>query len=247
MESQLLKQLYKHTSKILADNNQKDYETFERADRIIIWIVGFAIGIFVLLMNKDIDGSIPIPVFEIIAVSLVTIIFGLIYRIFSFFAMMYMTKVYVSFSAHIEIFCNLTDIPSPREIKDSDSLHDIIAYLKYDFNYVSDTEYSNLSLEAQTELRKLNADLYKTLAESNDAEKQLDEYNSTISRYFGISIESIKKRGTENRVKKTGYLYRWLLKLSYLFFFLTLAVFVIGAVYILSQLLLKIDTPNLPL
>lgn len=241
MENILLKQLYRHTSKILSENNQKDYETFERADRIIIWIVGFAIGVFILLVEKDSIEQCVLPVHEVTALSLVIVILGLIYRVLSFFAMLYMTRVYIAFSSHIEIFTSLVDIPFPREIKDEDTLHDIIDYLKEDFKYENDTKYNNLTPQQQSDLRQLYVNLYTSLTNSNNVEQQLDQYNTTISKYFGVSKKKLIKQSSDNRVNRRAKFYRLLLHLSYGFFFLTLLVFISGTCYVLYKYLLQIE------
>lgn len=241
MEKQLLKQLYRSTAKTLADNNQKDYDAFERADNIIIWIVGFAIGVFVLLIGKEVGDSMPIPIYIIIVISLIIIIFGLVYRILSFFTVMYMSKVYIAFTSHIEAYTNLSNIPSPRELKDEDTLKDIIAYLHEDFEYTPKKEYANLTLESQNHLRNLYADLYKSLADSNDVESQLEEYNDTISKYFGINKKHLNRNMSEQRIINRVRTYQCLLFSSYAFFFLTLGIFIIGTIYILIKFLFEIE------
>ncbi|MXN89694.1 hypothetical protein GR160_00505 [Flavobacterium sp. Sd200] len=112
MENQLLEHLLIHMSKMATEHSQKDYDNFERADKIVIWIVGFSIGIFVLLLGKEIDKSLPLPCNSIIIISLIIIIFGLTYRILSFFTTMLMSKILVSFVSDIEISANIKNILS---------------------------------------------------------------------------------------------------------------------------------------
>lgn len=59
MTNQFLNYLYSKISKSTIENGEKSNQNFERADRIIIWIVGFSIGIFVILFTKDYDVKNP--------------------------------------------------------------------------------------------------------------------------------------------------------------------------------------------
>ena len=57
MNNRALKYLYNQVSNSLNQNSERDFQNFERADKIIIWIVGFSIGIFVLLFSSDLKSQ----------------------------------------------------------------------------------------------------------------------------------------------------------------------------------------------
>ena len=245
MTNQFLKYLYSKISKSTIENSEKSNQNFERADKIIIWIVGFSIGIFVILFTKDYD--LKNPNYETIKelsnqitiVSLFVVIFGLIFRIFSFFSQMILTEINLEFASYADGFSDAPEFPIAREIKDTDSIDDIIYFFEEDFGIKQEKPlFLNPTQESIKEYRILLLNYYKTLAESNDIEVQLEEFKNKISEYYGISKSKINERFENGKkVKFRGNIYRMTLIGSYIFFFLTIMTFIVGTIIILEKLI----------
>lgn len=241
MTNQFLKYLYSKISKSVLENSDKSIQNFERADKIIIWIVGFSIGIFVILFTKDYAVENPnyIAITElsnkITIVSLIIVILGLIFRIFSFFAQMLLIEITIGFSAYSDGFSTVPKLPTPRQIKDTDTIDNIIEFFKQDFEIIQEKpDFANYTQE----YRKLLLNYYLTLSESNNVEVQLEEFKTKVSEYYGLSMKTINKSFIDNqRVKLRGKIYQMTLIGSYIFFFFTIATFIIGAIIILEKLL----------
>ncbi|MFB9110498.1 hypothetical protein [Flavobacterium gyeonganense] len=176
---------------------------------------------------------------QIVIVSLIVVILGLIFRIFSFFAQMLLTEINLEFTNYADSYSTAPEFPISREIKDSDTIEDIIYFFEEDFEIIEKRpDFTNSSEENIKEYRKLLLNYYTTLAESNDIEVQLEEFKNKISDYFGISKVKIDKKFENNqKVKLRGKIYQMTLIGSYIFFFLTISTFILGAIIILETLI----------
>lgn len=248
MTNQLLKYLYSQISKSTIQNNEKDSQNFERADKIIIWIVGFSIGIFVILFTQGYD--LKNPNYRIISelsnqiaiVSLFVIILGLIFRIFSFFAQMLLTEINIEFFNYVDSFSNIPELPTPRTITDMDTIENIINYFEEDFGIKEKKpNFHDSTKQNIEEYRKLLVNYYTTLAEENNIEVQLNEFKNKISDYYGLSLKKINKQFTDGnrKVKFRGKMYRMILIGSYIFFFFTIGTFIAGTIIVLEKLLIR--------
>lgn len=242
MNNQVLKYLYSQITKSINENSERDFQTFQRADNIIIWIVGFSIGILVILFSSDFKDSNQIlneklvPRIAITALSV--IIFGLIFRVFSFFTQMVYSKIIVSFGSYASSFANAPEFSSPRVIKDSDRLEDLVHYFKEDFEIILKGDYKNFPQDRIDEYRQLHINYYNALAESNDFDKQLEEYKKQLRNHFGMSKKSIENSIlNDKKIIFRGFLYRILMWICYVFFSLTIGSFIFGTVIILNNIL----------
>lgn len=231
MKNQLLKQLYSTTSKLVNDQVQRDMEIFEKADKIIIWIVGFSIGIFTLILTRDTKNIIVNElVFEISIVALLTVIFGLLFRIFSFFTQMRLNSIVFDFVSFATGYVKATEIPIPKKILEIDSLDNIIIFLEEDFGIkTKKVDTTNFSKEKLNEYRNLYKNYYESLANSNNIDKQMKEFTTQLALRFGLdSIDITNSSQDEKSLKSKGKGYRILLLISYWLFFLTILIFIIG-------------------
>lgn len=241
-----LKYLYNQVSNSLNQNSERDFQNFERADKIIIWIVGFSIGIFVLLFSSDLKSQnfliINKLVPPILVTSLLIVIFGLIFRVFSFFTQMIYSKIILGFSSYASSYANAPtdEIPFPREIKDLDNCEDIIYYLKEDFKIIKESpNYENFTEEQIKEYRGLLLNYYDILADNNNLEKQYEEYTKQLANHFGLSKKSLEKQRTNDEdIIFRGKLYRFLYLCSAIFFVLTIGTFIFGACLILNEMII---------
>jgi hypothetical protein len=240
MNNVLLKHLYSVTSKILVNQTDRINENFEKADKIIIWIVGFSIGIFVLLINQKSENEIINHLtFEISTFSLIVVILGLIFRVFSFFTQMRYSSIITNFISFAEGFSNTPEIPEFREITEKDSVEDIIVYLKSDFDHdVKDENVSQMDTENKKVYRGLLLNFYNILNEPRDVEKQLDKFKTNFANHFGFSKAYMDKRiNNESRTKRKGIIFRIMLTISMILFFLTIGTFIFGVGTVLNQLI----------
>lgn len=243
MTNQVLRFLYSQINKTIKESSELDFKTFERADKIIIWIVGFSIGIFVLLFTNDLKSINQISITEIIPdiliISLVIVILGLIYRILSFYTQMLYNRIIASFSSYTDSFANTPDFPDLREIKDSDTIEDIKYYLEQDFGIIlPQKNYQNLTEEGINEYRNLHLNYYTALANGNNFDDQMNEYKKQIAIHFGLSKKSVDNAiSNERKIKIRGIIYRIMLITSYFFFFATIATFILGTIIILKKIL----------
>ena len=239
MNNVLLKHLYSVISKVLLAQTDHIKENFEKADKIIIWIVGFSIGIFVLIISQNTNNEFIVNLtFEISVFSLLVVIAGLLFRIFSFFTQMLYTGIVISFATFAESISSSPEIPISREIKTNDSVERIIEFLKDDFNFeVKKIDLSKMTDEAKNGYRDALINYYNILADSNDVKKQLNEYKTNFANYFGFSKKYLDKRmDNADFMKRRGKNYQIMIWISYILFFLTIGIFIAGVSTVLYEL-----------
>lgn len=231
MENQLLKSLYATTSKLVNDQVQRDIENFEKADKIIIWIVGFSIGIFILILTRKSENTLLVELeFELTIIALITVILGLLFRIFSFFTQVRLNSIVFDFVSFATGYNKASEIPIPKTILEVDSIDNIIIFLEEDFGIkMEKIDTSNFSEEKLAEYRNLYKNYYESLASSNNIEKQMKEFSSQFAIRFGLKPEDILNSSKgDSSLKSKGKGYRILLKLSYCLFFFTIINFMFG-------------------
>jgi hypothetical protein len=231
MENQLLKQLYSTTSKLVNDQVQRDIDNFEKADRIIIWIVGFSIGIFTLILTRETKNPLINELeFEITIVALITVILGLLFRIFSFFTQIHLNSIVFEFVSYAIGYNNASEIPIPKTLLEIDSLDNIIIFLEEDFGIKTQKiDTTNFSYEKLTEYRNLYKNYYESLASSNNIEEQIKEFSTQLALRFGQNPTDVMDSTKNNsELKSKGNRYRILFAISYWLFFLTIVNFIVG-------------------
>lgn len=235
MEQQLLKYLYEISSGFVENFNNRLTQNFERADKIIIWIVGFAIGVFILtFQNKPKNYFDEFTSNLIIIFALTVVISGLIYRIFSFLTVMISNQIQMSYEFYSKVFIKKDDFPDPIEISESDTIEDIQFELEEDFGIIDDMDSSKLNENEKKEYRKCLVDLYNSYAEVNNRDEQIDEFKTVFNNYFGISYKKSDKAGNNDKnVKRTGKRLKILSFIAVFFFIMSIAVFIIGCIILL--------------
>ena len=240
MENQLLKQLYVTTSKLVNDQVQRDIDNFEKTDKIIIWIVGFSIGIFTLILTQNTENSLINDLeYEITIVALITIVLGLLFRILSFFTQMRLNSIVFDFVSFATGYATASEIPIPKEILEVDSIDNIIIFLEEDFGVkVQKMNISNFSDEKLAEYRNLLKNYYESLASSNNIDEQMKEFSTQFALRFGLNPDHVLNSSQdESSIKSKGKGYRVLLILSYCLFFLTIINFIIGIGFVAFKLI----------
>lgn len=240
MDNVLLKHLYSVTSKVLLNQTDRLNENFEKADKIIIWIVGFSIGIFVLLLNQTSENELIINLsLEISIIALIVVVLGLSFRVVSFFTQIQYAAIVTKFVSFAEGFSGMPEIPEHRDISEKDTAEDLIKYLELDFNIeVEEEDISRMDLESKKKYCGLLLNYYNTFSDPRDIEKQLENYKISFSDHFGFSKAYMDKRvNNEKRTKRNGLILRVLLITSLILFFLTIGTFIVGVLSILNKLI----------
>ena len=236
MTNIFLKKLYEITETTIVNINESSKANFERSDRIITWIVGFSIGIFVLVFPKDlIVGLSKIDKFtlSILNFSLFVIIFGLLYRICSFLTQTLNSIILSDISNYFRgLNINTDEIPFPREISGDETTFQLIQYLKEDFNY----SLSYLVYAEDSKLNKILINYYNILAEENNLEKQLTTFKKQIGKYFGIGVKYLDFFSIEKNIKIRGIIYISISIITSILFITTIGIFVLGAIEILIMI-----------
>lgn len=236
MTNIFLKKIYELTEKTILNINESSKTNFERADQIITWIVGFSIGIFVLILPKDkIDNLKDIygTTYQTLNFSLYVIIFGLLYRIFSFITNILNSMILNDLSSFSRGFsANIDEIPIPRNLTGNETTIQIAEYLKEDFNYVTPYEVKH----ENPELKELLFNYYNILANSNDIDKQLSEFKIQIGKYLGINKSYIDFLTKDKTIIYRGKIYFFLSVLTVLLFVTTVVLFIVGAFTLLIEL-----------
>lgn len=229
MENQLLKQLYSTTRKLVNDQVERDIENFEKADKIIIWIVGFSIGIFMLILTRKSENPIFIE-FELTVVAIITVVLGLLFRIFSFFTQMRLSSIVFDFVSFATGYTKASEIPIPKTITEVDSLDNIITFLEEDFGIKTQRiDTSKFSEEKLAEYKNLYKNYYESLTSSNNIEEQMKEFSTQVAFRFGLNPEDVMNSAqNDSSLKSKGKGYRILLGISYWLFFLTIINFIVG-------------------
>lgn len=240
MNNELLKHFFTSTNKVFNQHSDRIFENFERADKIIIWIVGFAIGVFMLTIIKGNENEILENIlFEICLFSIVIVILGLLFRVVSFLTQLRLSNILMVFSSRIAGMTTEFEIPFPREIKESDGILDIIRYLKEDFGI--ERPIPNLNERSEENLkegRELYRKYYQSIADSNDVELQLELFKKEFSEYFGYSAKYLDKKLTDEKSDyKLGKKFRISLGISVTLYILTIGTFVLGSILIMIEVL----------
>lgn len=228
----LLKELYKTTIDSVKDSRESTKFIFDKSDDIIKWIVGFFATIIAFLISeikiKNIESLKDSDLEYIVLIySLIIIILGLLFRMFSFLTQITLNNITESYLGHARgAIIDTNNIPEPRKISDSETVENLIYYLKVDFG--KDVEYNS-----DEEYRILLTNFYKTLSEGNDIHQQFQAFNQAISKYFGITSKKIKKISEEVYIIKRGKRYIKFNNISIFLFITTFLVIIILAIKII--------------
>ncbi|PLX07998.1 MAG: hypothetical protein C0596_08605 [Marinilabiliales bacterium] len=153
-------------NKTLSNNRDYYYKISQQSDRIIVWLVGFSItGIaFVVSKGTQLDSFINNLTNYIIICGSLTVIFGVLYRIFLYFAQSLEIRILIGFEGYIEAYNNASDLHFGREITDQDTYNDIIEYINADFGVDDERiDITHLDLKQVEVLRKSVLDYYLSL------------------------------------------------------------------------------------
>lgn len=221
----------------LSENREFSYKLSEQADRIIVWLVGFSIASIALTISnedtlKTISNNLPTI---IVLFSCITIILGILYRIFKYLSQLTENHILMNFNAGIDVYKNLHDIPSIppyRNFNGTESREELRKYLKEDFEIeVDNIEDKDFSPEQKKGSQKSLSNLYSKTAEYYSAhfENEKDIVKKELMSNLGCSQKEVD--GIFDLVKpkiNIQKIYRRSLFLSSILFLLTTFVFLSG-------------------
>ncbi|QCX01412.1 hypothetical protein FGM00_15335 [Aggregatimonas sangjinii] len=194
---------------------------FQQNDKILVWIVGFAVTAISLIISNisDINKIYSECILRLVLSLLtVTLVSGIVYR---FSALLFLTK-YQNIMFYLEgAFSKERTMPTEtRELKKPNDIHEIYQNIKADFDH-DYFDVVNLYNQAQSkESKKYYVDYLKTeyerLAEwSTNEYKTADKYVKNIFKTaFGFSDKKINKIFSENNDSFYFKLWSWICGIS---------------------------------
>lgn len=235
-------------NKSLSNNRQYFYKVSDQSDKIIVWLVGFSISSIALSLGKESELNAIInnlPKYIIICGSL-TIIFGVLYRIFLYLAQVFEIHIIVAFEGYIEAYNNPPNVHFGRELSEDDTYDDVIKYIKTDFDIdLNQVDITVLDPRIAEVWRKSVVDYYLSLNNwsNKKLERETNEVKDVLSAYLGYSKKKLDKifGGKEPRNLLTKLYWFCLYAASSLFIFSCLA-FTSGMIIILVEYLKKFFT-----
>ena len=221
-------------SKIIIRNRENFFKITAQADQIITWLVGFSFTTIALLLSiKDSSSLITSQLSHILLIfSSLTIIIGILYRIFIYSTQLIENKLLIKFEAYIEGLNNSSQIDHPRKLTDSDTCEDIIRYFKEDFKI--DMSYIDVNNLQPVEKEVTKAILYRQYSNlsnsfSDHFKGEIYKTGQILKKHFGYSEQQLKKLTETTQTKYNLPTFYWVCFYSSVtLFYLTIFMFLIG-------------------
>lgn len=233
-------------SKSISSNRQYFYKITEQSDKIIVWLVGLSITSIALTISKEskLDSVIFNLTNYILIFGSLTVIFGVLYRIFLYIVQTLEIKILIAFEMYIEGYNNPPKVHFGRELSDEDTYEDIISFFKDDFDReIESIDTTTLNTDQIKDLRQKLIDFY--LSHNNWANKKLEkeknEVKNVLSTYLGYSNKKLDKIFNPKKFKfRITKLYWFCLYTTSTFFIISCMAFTSGMILILIEYLRKI-------
>lgn len=134
-------------TEVFENQRESTFKIAEQSDKIITWIVGFSIASIVISLSKtkeinDISNSLSSL---IIIFSCLTIIFGVVCRVFLYVAQNLENTVVIKFTGFVDALKNedKIDYKIPKDKIENKSIEELQKSLRDEFGIDSDEYYSN--------------------------------------------------------------------------------------------------------
>jgi hypothetical protein len=229
---------FNSTLQIVSKNREAYFKITDQADRIIVWLVGFSIATIALLIstsNTVINIPHNLPQIIVIFASLV-IILGILYRTLLYVAQFLENHLLLKFEGFVGSIHG-PKLATPRTLKETDTLEDIIKYFRTDF----DLDFSNIEIndlnEQQKEVYRLIVySQYTKLATTfkEDLDNELNRISNVLMYHFGYSKKSVNRfkelKGSSRRIPR---LFWFCFYSSHVLFILTVLTFMMGTLLFL--------------
>lgn len=150
----------------------------------------------------------------------------------------------ISFEGYVEGYKNPPEVTYPREIQDNETIDNLVAYLKEDFNIdIKDINVNSLSQERCLKIQFELTKYYKTLSEINNKhlESQIFEVKNVLKTYLGYSDKKVDKIFNPEKSKIDWKKFCWLsYYLSFALFVMTTLIFLAGFATFMTMYIFKI-------
>lgn len=229
---------------ILSRNREYFYKQSDQADRVIVWFVGFSIASIALTISNQnalmgISKKLPLI---IVIFSCLTIIFGVLYRIFMYFAQCLENQMLISFEGYVEGYCNTPNIHFPRELSGNETLEEMINYINVDFNIEKPIIEEGLNEEEISRRLQLTINFYKSLVDNNNKnlEYQKTEIKNALKSKLGYSDKKVNQIFNPVIPKVDWTKFYWFsLYFSLILFVLTSLIFIAGFIIFMIMYICK--------
>lgn len=231
---------FKSTLEIVLKNREAYFKITDQSDRIIVWLVGFSIATIALLISKSntlINLPPNLPQTIVIFASLV-IILGILYRTILYVAQFLENHLLLRFEGFVGSIHG-PKLATPRNLKETDTLEDIIKYFKTDF----DLDFSNIEINGLNDQQK---EVYRLIVYSHysklstafkeDLENELNRISTVLKYHFGYSKKSLNRFKELKRANRRIPRFFWFcFYSSHVLFLLTVLTFMVGTLLFLVK------------
>jgi hypothetical protein len=189
----------------IKENRSYVDKSFENADKIIIWLVGFSIAAIglVLRYKKDLSEYEDL-LNRVILFSCLTVIFGILYRIMKFLSDNLEALIFLVFSFEVESF-NINQVLKGRSIIKEDSSEDIIKYIESDFEVTLDK--TKIENKDELSFRKSLIQYYSDL-DDKDLKRQIAEMDNISNKYFAQKENKWNEKDIKFKAKKQRFYFK---------------------------------------
>jgi hypothetical protein len=200
---------------------------FEQADKLIVWIVGFAIGGLSLIVSNytELDKNFSYNLIRIILTLLtISIISGILFRIAFFFSAIYERHIesYIHAAYSNKEFMEI----APNDLSEETNINEVIRRIRVDFGEDTTNVLEHYDKADNNEklilLESLKAH-YKKIGEwaKKDFEFAVEYSKDTLKKAYGYSDKKINEIFNDNsssKLKFWNFMYQWSFLISCLCF-----------------------------
>jgi len=233
--------------KTLSENRQYFYKITDQADKIIVWLVGFSVTSIALTISHSEELNLFLKNFSnyVLIFGSLTVILGVLYRIFVFIAQSLELRILLEFETYVEGYNNPPIIHVGRDINDSNTYDEIVDFIKTDFEIeIERIDITVLNTAEITKIRQAALNYYNSLNYWNNKqfENEKEGVKSVLMTQLGNSkrkVEKVFNDTTPNKYVRKVY---WIsLFTSQTLFVLSCLSFTTGMIIILAQYIIKIS------
>jgi len=224
------------------------FRVTDQSDKIIVWLVGFSIASIALTLEKRDAMNVLIGNFAdyIFIFGSITIITGVLYRVFLFIAQSLEINILIAFESYIEGYNNPPNIHIGRSISENDTYDEIVDFIQEDFGVEIDRFPINILTPDQLKpLRDSIVTYYSALNkwENQKFESAINEIKDILHKNLGYSKKRLEKVFDFDRSNSTKTKLFWIFNYTAsVLFLLSCLTFASGIIVILIGYFNKISS-----
>ncbi|MBP1631272.1 MAG: hypothetical protein H6Q15_2165 [Bacteroidetes bacterium] len=233
--------------KTLSENRQYFYKITDQADKIIVWLVGFSVTSIALTISHSEELNLFLKNLSnyVLIFGSLTVILGVLYRIFVFIAQSLELRILLEFETYVEGYNSPPIIHVGRDINDSNTYDEIVDFIKTDFEIeIERIDITVLNTAEITKIRQAALNYYNSLNYWNNKqfEKEKEGVKSVLMSQLGNSKRKVEKVFNDTTPNKYVRKVCWIsLFTSQTLFVLSCLSFTTGMIIILAQYIIKIS------